>query len=292
MSLLLAAFRERRCAVCAVLGGLVEDAIRHALDEETTATPLLRRACAQHARAIGVSLAERADLLRKMLDQAARTARRPGRGRGWWPLVARRRDRRECSMCRRLQRAEPRVLAAFAAVVADVRGAKGFRAAAALCRVHEERFVERHAARAAAFLDLQRPKLAALSDRALRHVKVGGDADAVGEGIGYLVPFEAAPRSLDEAPPTSIEPSAANTNTDAPAPAAGTEIALLRWQVGDLTQRLGESDSRASSLHYRVAELVQENRRLQLSNAAAASEARLLRAELEAAWRRAKLLTP
>jgi hypothetical protein len=154
---------------------------------------------------------------------------------------------------------------------------RAFRTAAPICLTHEPRLLRAQDKRAREFAEIQRAKLATLSDRLLRHEISQDDTAAVETVARYLAVDEAAYvggvrgeiRSETEAAPTETQET--------------FEVAKLRREVQDLTHRLGDAESRAAALHYRVAILTEENRDWEMRYTGLASEARGLEADLRAA---------
>ena len=216
----------------------------------------------------------------RLLDDApaarASVAERQRRWRGWWrrPALA-----SGCLVCCELAGAEPRLLRWFLLGLRGVRFARAFRAAGPICLTHESRLATAMRAQPAEFEAAQRAKVENLRQRLLRHEALADNPHAVEAALRYLFSKEAAPwlaRCDTAALDGAFEESPAETATN-------FEIAKLRREVEDLTRRLGEAESRAASLHYRVAVLASDNRDWAIRYAGLAAQARALEADLRTA---------
>jgi len=126
---------------------------------------------------------------------------------------------------------------------------------------------------------LQRAKLAGLSDQLLRHEVLANTPESLETALRYLgAEQEAAPwtGSAEKVVPV-VEDKAPATE-----PTNSFELAKLKREVQDLTRRLGDAESQAAALHYRVAVLTEENRNWELRYTGLAAEARTLEAEVRA----------
>jgi hypothetical protein len=279
--LLLDAFGQAGCAVCVVLRSVVCDWIAADTATARGARRLIVGACSAHARLVADHLRTREPSLRGLLAslRAMRPTASPSQRRWtsrWGPRWASYR----CILCGLVEQREPAVLRAFLGGLREIQFVRAFRSAPPLCLTHELRLPAARSEPAREFAGLQQAKLAGLSDQLLHHEALGDMPASVEAVLRYLGgEQEAAPWA------GSVEKLAAVAQDSAPAtePADSFEAARLKHEVEDLTRRLGDAESRAAALHYRVAVLTEENRNWELRYTGLAAEARTLEAEVRAA---------
>jgi hypothetical protein len=267
------------CAVCAVLRSAVVEKVAAETVTVRGSGQLLRGACGTHARLVATHLRSHESSLRQVL--AYLRASRSGilAPRRWQILRRRRAGSERCRLCRFVERREPRVCGSLLAALDEMQFVRAFRTAAPICLTHEPRLLRVQEKRAAEFAQIQHAKLATLSDRLLRHEIARDDTAAVETVARYFAVDEAvSPYAGGEQLEVLAEADAAPT-----AAPESFEVAKLRREVQDLTHRLGDAESRAAALHYRVAILSEENRDWEMRYTGLASEARGLEADLRAA---------
>jgi len=268
---------ELACAVCAVLRSAVAEKI--AADTLTVggSGQLLLGACAAHAPRVAAHLRGQQSSLRQVLAylRASRSGILAPRR---WRLLRRRQTVSErCLLCRFVERREPQILRSLLAALGEMQFVRAFRTAAPVCLTHERRLLRSQDRRVAEVAEIQQAKLAALSDRLLRHEISQDDTVAFETVARYLAVDEAAYVGGSRGE-IRLETGAASTETE-----ETFEVAKLRREVQDLTRRLGDAESRAAALHYRVGVLTEENRDWEMRCTGLASEARGLAADLRAA---------
>jgi hypothetical protein len=267
------------CAVCAVLRAAVVEKITADATTVRGSAHLLLGACHAHAELVTTHLRSQESSLRTLV--AYLRARHAGvfAPRRWQILRPRPAEPERCMLCHLVHRREARTLGSLLAALGEMQFVRVFRTAAPLCLTHEIRLLSAADERAAECADIQQAKLAALSDRLMRHEMVQTDSAAVEAAVRYL--------AVDEAAPARRKGSQVEPGLEAdPAPAENMdnfELAKLRREVQDLTRRLGDAESRAAALHYRVAILTTENRDWEMRYTGLASQARTLEADLRAA---------
>jgi len=277
---LLDACGQAGCAVCARLRAVVNERITR----EVTARGigrLLLAGCSAHAGLVSAHLrSQDASSLRQVLTYLRALApHRPPARRRWSLLRRRRRTSDRCVLCRLVAQREPSLLHGIIAGLGEAQFFRAFRAAPPLCRAHETRLLASGNA-AMPFAELQHAKLSVLNDRLIHHDLVADDPEAVDAILRYFGAEQEAARRADGI--RTVEPAA----QAAPAPAdtaPSFEVAKLRHEVQDLIRRLGEAESRAAALHYRVAVLTEENRNWEMRHTGLASHIRGLEADLRAA---------
>jgi hypothetical protein len=275
---LLDACGQTGCAICTCLRAAVGERI----SREATARGfgrLLVGACAAHAGLVTIHLRSQETLLRQLLTYLRALAPSRSAQHRWRLLRRHRMTSERCALCRFVAQREPSLLRGVLSGLHETQFLRAFRAAAPICRTHETRLLAVGDA-AAPFAELQQAKLALLNDRLIRHDLVSDDAAAVEAVVQYFAAEQEAARWPGGVATTERACGAA------PAPVDTTpsfEVAKLWREVHDLTRRLGEAESRAASLHYRVAVLTKENRDWEMRYTGLASHARGIEADLRAA---------
>jgi hypothetical protein len=279
--LLLDAFGQAGCAVCVVLRSVVCNRIAADTATARGAKRLIVGACAAHARLVTDHLRARELSLRDLLASLRAmppTASPPQRR--WASTWRSRWASYRCALCGLVEQREPAVLQAFLGGLREIQLVRAFRTAAPICVTHEMRLLAAGSAAAREFAELQQAKLAGLSDQLLHHEVLGDTPASVEAALRYLGgEQEAAPwtGSAEKVVPV-VEDRAPATE-----PTNSFELAKLKREAEDLTRRLGDAESRAAALHYRVAVLTEENRNSELRYTGLAAEARTLEAEVRAA---------
>lgn len=266
-------FEQTGCTLCSVLHSAVVEDLSLNASSAKRALELSRSSCPTHAGIVAGRLLDDLPMLSSVLEQqlADAQARRSRSVRRRWSW--RGRDHEECPGCRVAARLEPQVLGWFLGWLGDIRFARSFRSASPLCILHGARALEHREARDAGVLaEAERPKLERLATDLVQHRYLGTAPELETVLHAYLVPLDAAPShappAVDEEPPTRAEPVE---------PEETIETLALRAEIGDLTRRLGEVESRAAALQYRVSTLAEENRDWEHRYAAVAGESRMLR---------------
>ncbi len=279
--LLLDAFSQAGCAVCGVLHSVVCDRIA----ADTATARGTRRlgvgACGAHARLVTNHLRTRESSLRQLLAglRAMRPTAAPPQRR-WASTWRSRWTSYRCALCGLVGQREPAVLRVFLGGLREIQFVRAFRTAAPICLTHEMRLLATGSETAREFAELQQAKLAGLSDQLLHHEVLGDTPASVEAALRYLGgEQEAAPwtGSAEKVVPV-VEDKAPATE-----PTNSFALAKLRREAEDLTRRLGDAESQAAALHYRVSVLSEENRNWEFRYTGLAAEARTLQAEVRAA---------
>jgi hypothetical protein len=278
--LLLDAFGQAGCAVCVVLHSVVCDRIAADTATARGAKRLIVGACSAHARLVTNHVRTPESSLRDLLAslRAMRPTASPSQPR-WKSKWRLRWACYRCALCGLVEHREPTVLRAFLGGLREIQFVRAFRTAAPICLTHEMRLLAAGSEVAREFAELQQAKLAGLSDQLLHHEVLGDTPASVEAALRYLGgEQEAAPWT------GSVEKLAAVAQDNAPATELtdSFELARLKREAADLTRRLGDAESRAAALHYRVAVLTEENRNWELRYTGLAAEAQTLEAEVRA----------
>jgi len=268
------------CVVCTALRAAVSQRIEAEAATIRGIGGLLIGACSAHAERVAAHVREHQSSLRQLLAylRAACPGGLPPQQR-WWLLRRRPGDVHRCLLCGVVERRETLVVPGLLRALREMQFVRAFRVASPLCLAHAMRAAAIEGDGAAECAEIQRAKLAVLDDQLLRHDAVRDDQPAVDAALRYLAPEETASRyGTNETKEGPADPAAT------PAAASGSfEVSKLKHEVEELTRRLGDAESRAAGLHYRVAVLSAENRDWEMRYTGLASHARTLEADLRAA---------
>lgn len=189
-----------------------------------------------------------------------------------------RRPFRECPLCHALRSEEKLYVSALIHFMDEVHFWKEFHSARLLCQDHLQKCIARGKGRKGLvrLLDDQRVKLNLLLDELVRMEATGTGGQSRVDALELLADSKAL--SLDVEAPGAFSGQEDEVQAeifpqaDPSGPGDGSadlqalrfENEKLKRQVRDLTELLGRMHSRAASLHYRLAEVTEANKRLEM----------------------------
>jgi hypothetical protein len=288
---LMDAFAASRCPLCVVLYGserkLIHDLVTIA--EQNKATVAVGALCTVHKVRLEEIAVDRPGLL-KMLKIGVRGSLlalgHPRKNfktewRKWFqPFGA------GCPLCGELSSRERTLCLTLIRCLSDTEFWKGFSRARLLCSDHLEKCLslERQGVEFERLLNDQSGKLNALLNELVRYEATGTQEEYKTAALNWFVDRPWPPLNGGEADATSTQPEIALDETPQAAVELGTsaspeseqllfENEKLRRQVRDLMDRLNELESRAAALHYRVAKLSDDNKRLEMGYTGANTQA-------------------
>jgi hypothetical protein len=239
----------------------------------------LKALCAFHKKAVKEMAADAPEFLAlvKVLvrDFLREVAHPPVPWKQWFNPF-----RRSCSVCAKLAIVERNVVRTLVQYLGDTEFWKGFQGAPLLCLRHlaKCRELERKGKGLERLLRDQSAKLNDLLNDLIRFETTGTQEECVPVALNWLVdsvgPWTDT-RHLDidigSQPEIGCPPDIAGEGDDPESIVFENE--KLRRKVRELLDRLNDLESRAAALHYRVAELTDVNKRLEMAYTGASTQA-------------------
>lgn len=301
------AFSQPRCAVCFLLAQKEDELVSGLLRPPGQKAPsrvFLRELCVLHKNRLKTTAADDARLLPLlkvlMSDFLTRLAHPPRHPPAQWRHWLHR-PRLQCSWCCQISLCEEFLCQALVQCLNDTQFWKGFQSAPLLCAAHLEKCLSLpvDGKGSQRLLNDQSAKLNELLGELIRFEATGAHGECKRSALDWLADFTglspglSAPEIFSAAPdvPPDLMPDArSDPSTDAiqNPEAVLFEKEKLERMVRDLVARLNELETRDASLQYRVAQLSEENKRLEMGYIGANAQAhgledlvRDLRAEIK-----------
>lgn len=281
----------QRCPICALLSKtnrqLIADTVG-SLDRKAKIKFSLRDLCLAHRTRIKQEAADEPflALLKAAIKDALQELARPRQNSvdRWKPW--RRSHRPRCPLCGRISSRERFLCGALIDFLKDTEFWKTFQCAAPLCLNHLQKSlsIEQNGAGLPRLIQDQRAKLNELLNDLIRFEATGSQSQSKSAALAWLADLAGGPIDVDEdegpfaevdlAPQVSFHVQPEVLDGESPdVEQLIFENEKLHRQVRDLMNRLNELESRGASLHYRVARLSEDNKRLEMGYTGANTQA-------------------
>lgn len=288
---LLDSFRESRCCLCFLLAQTEQEwltALLQPRGRKKRSPPPLKLLCAFHKQTVKRAAADAPEFLAlvKILvrDSLRDVAHSPVAWRRWTNPF-----RRSCPICAKLVVDERILLRTLVRYLGDTEFWKGFQRAPILCLQHLARCMEleRKGKGLERLLEDQSAKLNDLLNDVIRFETTGSQGECVPVALNWLVDFVGPMMNARDSELTLDTDSQPEIRSQPDSATLAGEVhddetivfenERLRRKVRELLDRLNDVESRAASLHYRVAELTDVNKRLEMAYTGASTQANGLR---------------
>ena len=277
---LLDSFRHQGCPLCVFLEAKDQKAIAELVASTCggeKGAVLLLDLCFFHrmrARAILDKDARAVSPIRKIVGDKIREIASYSKDSGsLWRRRAQEPASKDCFVCRDLRSQERVCCHALVHFLSETDFWKAFQQAPLLCLDHLEKCMalaggENSLSR---LLEDQIGKLNALLNDLIRHETTGTRQESQSKALEWLADSKGAPLPIPEAGDHPDRELFANGDGNPLVDVKDPEPEALRFEneklkrkICDLTDLLGSAETRAASLHYRVAELSETNKRLEM----------------------------
>ncbi len=281
-------FRNHRCSLCGLITGKEQEAVAGLISRVHQAErigALVAKLCAFHRAKIRELLRDGPQamgVLKAILTEKCRELANvsPGSSSLWRWRLRKRSGTAKCSLCQEVQSQEWFYCRALVDFLDEMDFWKRFQMALPLCLDHLRKcLVVGNAEKGLSRLRQdERAKLSALLDELIRFEATGMDGDSKARTLEWLV--DSKKEKIPDPPHTGIADqdellhlgaeNSQPSNEKVPHPEELLfENEKLKRKIEDLTRLFSETESRAASLHYRVAELTETNNRLEMAHTGA-----------------------